>query len=164
MNPTLHYPCELELADAGAPPTLSHKELFALRLRYRPEGNWQVLLATFVPTSLHAALASGNVKAVHVETLEVNGPAARALPGLPGHLVLGVELTDGTEFVHVPAQLRWTRRKRYMAGATLCAAGLASLLCGHSWLGALALVVGTHAWRTARQVPHKAFHVCRQVS
>ena len=113
---------------------------------------------------LQQALFTGQVRAVHIETLEVNGPATRALRSQPGHLVLGVELMDGTFIEHVPAQLRDARRMRLAAGVMTCVAGGVGLLLGYAWLGALALVVGTHACRTAGLVPHRPFSVCRQVT
>ena len=158
MNPTLHHPLELQLEPANCPPDLAHPELFELRMRYRPEGNWQHYLCVFVPRALQSALSSGRVKSV-----EINGPAARALPHSAGYVVLGVETTDGAVHEHVPQQLRTTRRMRLLAGAALCAVGGLALPFGYPWVGALALVAGTHVLRNAGLIPYRPFRVYRKV-
>lgn len=163
MNPTLHHPLELQLEPANCPPDLAHPELFELRMRYRPEGNWQLYLCVFVPRALQSALSSGRVKSVHIETLEINGPAARALSGLAGYVVLGVETTDGAVHEHVPQQLRTTRRMRLLAGAALCAVGGLVLPFGYPWAGALAIVAGTHILRNDGLIPYRPFRVYRKV-
>jgi hypothetical protein len=163
VNPTLHHPLELQIEAANCPSDLAHPELFELRMRYRPEGNWQLYLCVFVPKALQQALSGGHVKSVHIETLEINGPAARALPTLAGSVVLGVETKDGVTHEHVPMQLRTARRIRLVAGAALCVAGGLAIPFGYGWAGALALVAGTHVLRNAALIPYRPFRVYRQV-
>lgn len=163
MNPTLHHPFELRIEPANCPPDLAHPEVFELHMRYRPDGNWQVYLGVFVPQALQSALSGGQVKSVHIDTLEIDGPAARALPGLAGHVVLGIETKDGAVHRHAPAQLLTARRMRFIVGAALCASGGLIVASGHGWAGALALVAGTHVLRNAGLIPCRPFQVSRQV-
>jgi hypothetical protein len=157
MNSTLHFPVQLKLEPASS----TDQEQLGLLLRYREEGSWQQFACVHVPGELRSALASGKVRALHLECLDATGVTRRCLPGMPAGLVMGVELDDGSRAGHVPQQLRRARCLRLVGGSLLCLLGIAALAAAHPWAGALSMLIGSHALRTARSIPHVPFLVHR---
>lgn len=162
MLPTLHRPFALQLEPANGTPGRSREDLFTLRMRYRPEGDWQTHLCVHVPKSLLPAITNCEVESVHLETLNTNEPAARCLPGRPAYLVLGVRTRDGGEYIGIPAAVRNARKFRLVAGVGLVATGGILLWLPAAWLGTMLVVFGTHVFRTGLQVPHNPFTVVRE--
>lgn len=160
MNPSSHHLVALE----ATPCTSSTKGLltnqFSLRLQYRPSHDFQLFVGVYVPEQLQPALLSGDVTGLHIDTLEVNSLACRLLPDGPSYIVLGVRSSTGSEITHIPAAFMTARRRRHVFGLTACVFGCGLLaVATFAWLGALALVLGTHALRTARQIPWYPFRV-----
>lgn len=135
----------------------SSAALQILRMRYRPDGHMQVFLPTYVPDELRPILQAGNVKAVHLETLENDGAEQSSLPGWPAFVVLGVEDHQGTRAVAIPEGLTKLRNRRLLTGGVLGAAG-ALLLAAAPWFGVAAVVVASHSIRGALRVPRDLFN------
>jgi hypothetical protein len=125
-------------------------------MRYRPDGHMQVFLPTYVPGELFEMLQAGNVKAVHLETLEHEGAEQRALQGWPDFVVLGVEDHEGNRIAVIPESLNKLRIRRLLAGGVLCVAGALSLAAA-PWMAAAAFVLASHSIRAALRVPRTAF-------
>lgn len=162
MNPSSHCLVALEVA----PCTFSTKgaltNQFNLRLQYRPGGDYQLFIGVYVPEQLQPALLSGDATGLHIDTLEVNSLSSRLLPGWPIYVVLGVRCGDGNESTHIPAAFTTARRRRHIAGLVACVLGCGLLAAEEFlWLGAVALVIGTHVLRTAREIPFRPFRVFR---
>lgn len=133
---------------------------FNLRVQYRPNGDFQHFIGVYVPETLQTAMQRGDVKGLHMDTLEVKSLASRLLPGGPSYVVLGIRCSNDEELRHVPAAYRTGRLMRHAGGAAACLLGCVLLSATRfAWLGAVALVIGTHALRTARQIPSRPFRV-----
>lgn len=162
MNPTLHRPIEISLSRADTPSSPATPEaLCELRMRYRPQGAWQLYLDVWVPLELQAFLARGDVVAVHIETLEDNGSATCALGYPAAYAVLGVDTKSSGRIEKVPLEFHQFKRVSRIVGVFLCGLGLWGLSLGQGWLGALALLAGTHALSASRRIPTKPFIVGR---
>lgn len=163
MIPTLHVPFDLRLAPTSVNGVNSSVEdLYSLRVQYLSTGAWQVFHSVHVPKPLQEALSSGTVESFHLETIIPNSPTERALPGSPSYLVMGVRLKGGPELECVPAKLRATKAAYLALGVAASACAVALLSATYTWTGALILVAGTHAIRTARGIPAHPFIVGRQ--
>ena len=154
MNPTLHQPIETKIRPSAAEGT---PHLYVLSMRYVPGGEWQTFLRTHVPVVVAAAVEAGDVAALHLETLPVNGPESTALPGRPKYLVLGFQSKDGRWIPSVPCGIKAAFRRRFLLGLVPLLAGLCLLTLGHGWSGAIALLFGSHALRTAMSIARVPF-------
>lgn len=162
MNPTLHVPSDIRLGPTTVNGVLGAEEdLFTLRIQYVCGGGWQVFHSVHVPKALQGAISNGKVESVHLETVISNSVAERSLPGSPSYLVLGVRIKEGPELQYVPAKLRASRAAYLALGLVACASAVA-LLGAYAWAGALLLVAGTHAIRTAHGIPTRPFLVVRR--
>lgn len=160
MNPSAHHPISIEVTPCVYSPKRETPDQFNLRIRYRPDGDFQMFAAVHVPHELQPALLSGDIRSLHLDTLEVNGLASRLLPGAPSYLILGVRRRNGEEVTKVPAVLKAALVKRRICGAAACLLGCGLLTQELApWGAALALVVGTHMLRTARKIPVRPFLV-----
>ena len=157
MNPVLHSPLFLEVAPTNESFSKG-RDLFDLGMRYKPEGAMQYFFNVHVPLSLQVALRAGQVKSIHLETLERNGVVSRALEDAPHYLVVGVITEAGDRFLAIPVPLRRRRSIYYWAGVFGCLIGGIALFSSHFLTGAIVLVAGSHAIRTAltlRIIPFK---------
>jgi hypothetical protein len=157
MNPHCHHTwtaksSPTEISDCGVIQG-TVPELFGIELRYRPGGEPERYSCVHIPKTLQPALASGEVKTVYIETLGFGSLASRCLPNSPEFVVLGVETREGEKLTEVPKALKMAKRICLVTGTASCAIGAALLVSSQAWLGAIALVLGTHCWRTALQVP-----------
>lgn len=128
-------------------------ELFGVEIRYRPDGEPDRYSGVHIPKSLRPALFNGEVKTVYMETLGFDSLASRCLPNSPEFIVLGVETREGEKITEVPKALKTARRLCFLIGTVACTLGAGLLTESYAWLGAIALLIGTHCWRTAYQVP-----------
>lgn len=135
---------------------------FNLRMQYRLGGDYQLFIGVHVPEELQPALLNGDVIGLHLDTLEVNSIASRLLPGGPSYVVLGVRCRNGEYIEQVPPAFKAARLKRHILGAAACLLGSGFLAAAvYPLVGGLALVLGTHALRTAREIPIRPFRVYR---
>lgn len=135
---------------------------FNLRMQYRLGGDFQNFIGVYAPEELQPALLHGDVIALHIDTLEVNSLASRLLADGPSYVVLGVRCRSGEEAIQIPAAFKSARLRRKILGVAACVFGCGLLtLSRFAWLGAFALVAGTHALRTLRQIPNRPFWVYR---
>lgn len=162
MNPTYHEPQAVVLAPIKTQSSASFPNTFNLGLRYRPEGAMQWFVGTYVPESLQHALVEGDVSGLHLETLQINSPTQRRLPGQPDYLVLGVTRKNGARLSEVPLGLLQAKHLRNAAGIGVCAFGALLMVTPHAWAGALALVLGSYLLHTARHIPSSPFLVLRK--
>jgi hypothetical protein len=162
MNPTLHRPLSIDVS----PTELLSEEIssnqFNIGMRYSPNGNTQTFLCVHVPKTLQPALLSGQVNSIHLETLEVNSVTARGLGGHPNYLALGLTTRSGEELEEIPSSLQWARRHRLVLGSLACLLGTLAVFSTHAWIGAIFLILGSHAIRTAQQIPHNPFYVFKE--
>jgi hypothetical protein len=157
MNPHCHHTwtaksSPIEISDCGVIQG-TVPELFGIELRYRPSGEPERYSCVHIPKTLQPALANGEVKTVYIETLGFGSLASRCLPNSPEFVVLGLETRAGEKLTEVPNALKIARRLCFVTGTAVCAVGASLLMASHAWLGAIALVIATHCWRTAYQVP-----------
>lgn len=155
MNPAYFYTWT-----AKSSPAISHDrnqapELFDLELRLRPEGEPVRYWNVYIPKSLRAALADGAVKGIYLETLALDSLAYRVLPGDPRYIVLGLVTRANDRLTETPRVLLRARQLCLIGGTILVVLGMGALLIGHALAGALAVVAGTHCWRTGAQVPRE---------
>jgi hypothetical protein len=106
---------------------------------------------------VQGAFAQGNVRGLHLESLETNGVASLALPGQPRYVVLGVELSDGSALSCVPHVLHTFFRQKLVLAAALCLIGGLLGATPFPWFGGLLAGLGTHFARTAFGIPRKPF-------
>lgn len=156
MNPASYYDvfsveCKPMLSGENGEPA---EDLFSLKLNYS-QGDVERLRCSYVhiPKSMQAALLNGEVTTVHMETLDFNGLASRCLPHTPQYIVSGVVTRDGRTLSEVPRPLRRLRRLGLYVAYGLCGGGAVLMSAGWVWFGALSLILGSHCWRTAAQVP-----------
>lgn len=114
-----------------------------------------------MPKELQPILAARDVRSVHVETLEANGAATRALGYPASYAVLGVETKARKHIELVPPEFHQFKGFCLVSGALACALGVIGLSQGWIWLGAFALVGGTHTLRAAQRIPTSPFLVSR---
>ena len=128
--------------------------MFNISLLYRPEGYPSDYFEVHIPKGLQPAMNSGQVTSLHLETLEFQGVSSRALPGAPAYAIFRVSLEDGSHIETIPKSLRYQRGERLVLGVTACLLGSVMIFSHYAWVGALALIFGTHALRTAKYIPH----------
>lgn len=160
MNPSSHYPIAVETTPCRSSTKGARANQFNLRMQYRPGGDFQNFIGVYIPENLQPAVLSGDIAGLHIDTLEVNSLASRILPGGPSYVVLGIRSGNGEELRHVPAAYTSARLVRQVFGAAACMLGCGLLASAQFvWCGAFALVIGTHALRSARQIPCCPFRV-----
>ena len=158
MAPSYHKPLQVEVLPLVSRPAQQVPNLFELRLLYRKGGNWQSFFPAYVPETLQEAFSKGDIDELHLETLELNGATMKSLPGQPNFIVLGARLRDGRQIDAVPPVLTRARRHRLISGCLACGLGLTALLWGaYAPVGALLLVAGSHALRTAFGIPYRTY-------
>lgn len=158
MPTTFIRPHKIELCSSEPSNASSCSLLVTLRVRYREDGNWQVYPLVFVSEEARQLFDEGEVTGIHLDTLQTNGVASRALPGVPAFVVLGLETRDGAQRVTTPTELLVIRRRLMIQGSVLMASGLGLLAMTSSiWLGVSALMLGSHVLRTATGVPTRPF-------
>jgi hypothetical protein len=162
MNSAIHKPLALETTPLAA--SLPDSNLFVLRMRYRQQGHWQTFVNVHVPVEMQQALAAGDVEAIHLEALEVNGHPQHSVTGRPDYLVVGLLTRGGQDLREVPGSFLRARRRFLVRGGGAVLAGAALLLSPLAWLGALVFAFGTHELRTAGQFRCRPFSATDVVS
>ena len=158
MSTTQHYIREYEWQHSrfeidGHPET--REGYYDLRFRYRPEGQWQSHLAIYVPEPVRPAVESNTARVFYLETGLENSVTSKHLPHYPSRVLFGVKTTDEQVHACVPQSVVHAYRLHEWGGLATILAGVALLFTTHTWLGALLLVAGTHAMRTASGMPHE---------
>ncbi len=144
----------------GAPShfDLAPQDHYHLRMRYEGGGEWQEFFTgTFIPKPLKQLIDSGEAHALHIETLVPNSAAKRPFGFKTDYIVMGIRTRDGREVQAVPGELLKARRRYLIEGSVLVALGVLGAALGYKWLGAAAVVAGTHSLRTRATIPHKVF-------
>ena len=95
----------------SASSSISH--LYAVRISSALNAGYHV------PPILKVQFQNGPVRGIHLETLECNSKAMRALPNAPNYAVLGVEASDGRLFTDIPVEWRRLRRNLLLLGGVL---------------------------------------------
>jgi hypothetical protein len=139
------------------------ENLFRLEITYMPHGLPQVYNAVYVPPTLREQLQSGAVRSFHLETLECNSKAMRALPNAPNYAVIGVQASDGRLFSEIPVEWRRLRRNLLLLGTALLLTAVVILFRDISvWLNFLAaglLALGIMKTKASTAVPQTPFTV-----
>lgn len=157
MNASCHIVSAIEMTPLVVNGVPSTQGVYTVRLRYSPEGQWQMHLRVYVPQVLLKYFQENRVANVYMEDLPTNSPESLALPGGPNELVVGVMLNDGKKAFALPFQLRAAWRSKAIWGGVHVIAGVVLLAYQFAWAGALALVVGSHFIRTLRAMPKLPF-------
>jgi hypothetical protein len=88
---------------------------------------------------LRALIEGNHVYSFHLETLECNSPAAKALPHAPNYAILGVEDCNGKSHTDIPVEWQTLRYRLLLFGAALVVSAIAILIEERSaWLSLLA--------------------------
>jgi len=154
MNAIYCRPISVRIAPSKWSSGNNYPDMFNVYLLYRPEGYTSTYCEVHIPKELQAAMNSGQVIGLHLETMEFQGVSSRELPGAPAYAIFQVSLADGTNIEVIPETLLGERQLRLVFGIAACLVGAFMVFSHYSWVGALALVLGTHALRTAKHIPH----------
>jgi len=154
VNPIYCRPKELRIKPTTWKSGNNAPDVFNISLWYSVPGCLSDYFSVHIPKGLQPAMHSGQVIGFHLETLEFQGVSSKALPGAPKYAVLQVSLADGTDIELIPEVLQAERNSRRIWGTAACLIGIALLYSPYFCIGALVLVTGTHALRTARHIPH----------
>lgn len=151
-NPSLHHIASLDVV-----PCLpaDRDNQFNLELHYKPEGKGHEYRNVYVPPSVQHALLFGKIKALHIETVELNSMTARCFDRQPNYLVCGIYTSDDEIHEAIPDEIRKTYVSLMSAGVVLGIGGLCALGFLNPFLGALMLVGGTHSITAAQRMPRK---------
>ena len=161
MNPTYYRPINVE-THAVHWTGQATEHLYNLRLRYRPDGEWQSVEAVHIPPELEPFFRRGIVTGFHLETLNLQG-LANNLPGCPRFVVLGLHSADGKEHVAVPDVFNRTRAQRFLVGVLAIVASAGTCLAAPAVSGAL-LAAGMGLLWSAHNVLPTPFKVVREVA
>jgi hypothetical protein len=164
MNPTLHIPFKTRLTPCrNLNGSTLGENLFRLEITYMTHGLSQIYNAVYVPPALKVQFQNGPVRAIHLETLECNSKAMRALPNAPNYAVLGVEASDGRLFIEIPAEWRRLRRNLLLLGSALLLTSVAVLVrdagVGLNFLAVGLFGLGTTKIEASTAVPRTPFTV-----
>lgn len=162
MNSTFHRPQSIEIAPTRPSLGRNNVDLFDLGLRYRLGGHIQFFLGVYVPKTLQSSLLNGEVNGLHIETLEVNSIASRCLLNAPNYIILRITLITGETFVEIPKVLGWARNWRIQLGSAICVLGGFVVFSAYGWVGTVAILVGNHLLRAARQIPNNPHTVYKE--
>lgn len=154
MNPTYIHTWTVKSASKFSNTKGPIPDLFRLDVHMREGGELIRYWNVHVPKTLQSELVHGEVKGIYMETLEFSSLSSRRLPGSPVYVLLGLATRAGEKLIEVPKALIRLRNCCFLGGTLFCTVGAALILTPQAWLGAISLVVGTHCWRTALQVPH----------
>lgn len=155
MNPTRFSSSAIALSPVRTPDGAPIPDLYSLKASLPNSEESLSFRAIHVPASLLPSLNKASQVSpalLNIESLNFNGRYSQALPGSPRYLLTGVT-TDGKLEQNIPLPLK-RRARAFCFGGTLGASvGVVLLAVGFPWLGASALILGTHALRTAWQAP-----------
>jgi hypothetical protein len=127
-----------------------------LELLYSPDGESHNLYEVHVSATLQTVLASRSLASVYIEALEASGLASNLLPGEPKWLVLAAQVKGKPWRSELASCLKRARLRRLLLGTFACVLGIGCLgLPPHTWLGAGALVCGSHWLRSRAEIPKK---------
>jgi len=156
MNSTYHLPLSVDLKPlsdkAGAP-----LNVYNLSMCYREGGNAQSFMPVHVPAALRDAILQEGVEGIHLETLEMGSHAWAHWPDKPRYAIIGLKTKSGGRLSHIPSEVARARWLSIGNGCVLGAVGVCSILFGHAWLGAAALVLGSHYLRDAKHLRFTPF-------
>lgn len=82
-----HRPFQVATSPVEFLPVRPACDLFSVRLKYRENGDVEYFSLVHIPPSIQDEFTKGAVQGLHLETLETNGAASRALKGqllIPG--------------------------------------------------------------------------------
>lgn len=150
MNANLHKPTQVEVFASGSNPNV-----FSLKVRYAGCIDGQYFRNVHIPQALRPSMAQAP-RAFHLETLRINSPSSRMLPGGPEYVVLGTVDAQGSRTRAVPAA--WSRYGQIQAAIGLGSALAAALMLSHAQdpMSAFAVAVlsciSISAWRRRQGV------------
>lgn len=157
MNPSRHIVSEVQITPSIVNGVATNQDMYTLSLRYSPEGEWLRHTRVHIPSELLAFFQENLVERLYLETLPVNSPEQLALPQGPDSLVVGVEPKGEKPVFVLPKALREERRSRAIFFTVYAVAGSLLLANHYAWLGALAMVLAYHYYRTFRAMPKLLF-------
>ena len=162
-NACFYRPYQVESIATTFSPPRPTPDLFNIRLNHGEGKDLQHFLMVHIPPNVQSAFAQGTVRGLHLESLETNGVASRALPGQPRYAVLGVELADGSAMSCAPPVLHTLFKRKLAIAAALCLIGGLMGATPYPWFGGLLAGLGTHFARTAFGIPRRPFWPPRHV-
>lgn len=157
MNPTYHVVRVAELLPCPMRDGAFAPNMFNLSLWYRNSDKPDILRYVYVPESIQNEIHASNARCIYIETVEFGGRVWELIAGRPHFVVTSISTTDQQGVKELPAAIHRAAVVDNALGLLGCVVGVSLIYFAQPWLGAGALLMGTHRFQAAARLPSLPF-------